>query len=146
MIRLKGDIIDAFQLQRRCWMDDSARYLNYLENINKKSLLLIFSFNNLFVIRVIFFSIKIWLEGRGREEFLDDEQWMIRHDSSRYFNYGENIHEKWLGVLFLKTQVRVHSIKIIINRRWSDSRKISLVHFSFKEDVGWMIQLGILTI
>ena len=87
---------------RRCWMDDSAAYLNYLENINKKSLLLIFSFNNLFVIRVIFFSIKIWLEGRGREEFLDDEQWMIRHDSARYFYCVENIHEKWLGVIFLK--------------------------------------------
>ena len=146
MIRLKEDIIDAFQLQRRCWMDKSARYLNYLENINKKSLLLIFSFNNLFVIRVIFFSIEIWLERRGREEFLDDEQWMIRHDSAGYFNYVENMHEKWLGVIFFKTQARLHSIKIIINRRWSDSRKISLMHFSFKEDVGWMIQQRILTI
>ena len=77
-------------------MDDSAAYLNYLENINKKSLLLIISFNNLFVIRVIFFSIEICLEGRGREEFLDDEQWMIRHDSAGYFNYVENIREKLL--------------------------------------------------
>ena len=66
MIRLKEDIIDAFQLQRRCWMDDSAGYLNYLENINEKSLLLKFSLNNLFVIRVIFFLYRN-MTGRKRE-------------------------------------------------------------------------------
>ena len=51
---------------RRCWMDDSAGYLNYLENINKKSLLLKFSLNNLFVIRVIFFIYRN-MAGRKRE-------------------------------------------------------------------------------